>query len=352
MSEENEAAPSPEVPERNRGESLTFEEVKGALEGAFPDAHARLWANEAWAALIKLGLASFTNELERCEAALRFIAFTGFYKDWQAQAEECDRAFDYGEMLPALRLTPFRLGQLIGRHSDFLDDADFDPYTSLNRDEQLLKRAMLHLEFEARSAVVTALMAHYGGASGLFVALWNSDKQPRPADYDQKWEKYDSQRAWDMEHLHMWVPPYQDTDDEILNDVTGDKLRLWTWLDQGAKPRQRHCLDPEAAVALGGVCPERAWEELKTLVQQAIDTQYDQAEKLIKTMNREPDLEHIDFTVLCELLDRMNPIEGVNDFHYINGTFNLQKVLSIEPIEVLKGVIRILTVSDRWAARH
>jgi len=231
MSEEKEPSPSSEIPEPNRM-CLALEDIKEALEEAFEGDYERFWANQAWAALVKLGLANYSNELERCEAAVRFIAFVGFYKDWQAQLEECDRAFDHGEMLPALRLTSFRLGQLIGRHPDFLNDSDFDPYTSLDNDEESLQRAMFHLEFEARPPVVTALKAHYGGLGGLFVALWNSDKEPRPADYDEKREEYDTERAWEIGQMYMWVPPYQETHDEILNDVTGDKMRLWTWLDQ------------------------------------------------------------------------------------------------------------------------
>jgi hypothetical protein len=31
------------------------------------------------------------------------------------------------------------------------------------------------------------------------------------------------------------VPPYQETDEQILNDVDDDKMELWTWLDQGAE---------------------------------------------------------------------------------------------------------------------
>ena len=60
MSEEREPTPSPEIPERRRS-CLTLEEVKTALEEAFEDEHERLWANEAWAALIKLGLADYSN---------------------------------------------------------------------------------------------------------------------------------------------------------------------------------------------------------------------------------------------------------------------------------------------------
>ena len=35
--------------------------------------------------------------------------------------------------------------------------------------------------------------------------------------------------------LSIWVPPYQETDEQILNDVDDDKMELWTWLDQGAE---------------------------------------------------------------------------------------------------------------------
>jgi hypothetical protein len=53
MSEEKEPTPSPEIPERNR-RCLTLEDIKEALEEAFEGAHERLWASDAWAALIRL----------------------------------------------------------------------------------------------------------------------------------------------------------------------------------------------------------------------------------------------------------------------------------------------------------
>src|ERR1019366_2211143 len=343
MSEEKEPTPSPEIPERNR-RCLTLEDIKEALEEAFEGAHERLWANDAWAALIKLGLSDYSNELERCEAAVRFIAFAGFYKDWLAQVEECDRAFDYGEISTALNLTPFRLGQLIGRHSAFLDDSDFDPCKSLNSDEQLLQRAMFHLKFEARPVVVTALMAHYGGISGLFVAIWNSDKQPRPADYDQKWEKYESERAWEIEHLHVWVPPYQDTDDEILNDVTGDKMRLWTWLDQDAIPLKRYWLDPEAKEALGSVPPQVAWSLIQALVFQAFDTQPHEAQELWDKY-QPPCRDEMSLDLALQHLD---PVVGINNFQYLNEKVNLKDVMKSKPLDVLEEVLRMVSLSSKW----
>ena len=41
---------------------------------------APLPAHEAWAALIKLGFADYSGELDRCEAVIRFIAFCEFYR--------------------------------------------------------------------------------------------------------------------------------------------------------------------------------------------------------------------------------------------------------------------------------
>ncbi len=341
MSEEKEPTPSPEIPERNR-RCLTLEDIKEALEKAFEGAHERLWANDAWSGLIKLGLTDYSNELERCEAAVRFIAFAGFYKDWLAQVEECDRVFDYEEVSTALNLTPFRLGQLIGRHSDFLDDSNFDPCTSLSSEEQLLRRAAFHLELEARPAIVTALMAHYGGISGLFVALWNSDKQPRPADYDQKWERYESERAWEIEHLHMWIPLYQDTDDEILNDVAGDKMSLWTWLDQDAIPLKRHWLDPEAKAALGDQNPAAVWSLVETLVSQAFEVYPDEAQKLMGKYQPPVDEEQLDL-----VLQHLDPVVGINNLVAING-LNFKNLLKENPPDVLEQVLFMVTLSDKW----
>src|ERR1035438_7985173 len=165
MCEHAEQAPSPDVPPRNRT-FLTHEDVKEVLEQVFPGAH-ELWANEVWAALIKLDLANYSNELERCEAAIRFIAFTEFYRDWQALVDEGDRGFTDLSVPAALGLTAFRLGQLIGRHPDFIDDPRFDPYTSLGTDDELFRRALYHLEMDARPAVVSAIEEHFGGISGL-----------------------------------------------------------------------------------------------------------------------------------------------------------------------------------------
>ena len=42
------------------------------------------------------GFADYSNELQRCQSAINFIAFAEFYKDWRETESEGERAFDYG----------------------------------------------------------------------------------------------------------------------------------------------------------------------------------------------------------------------------------------------------------------
>jgi hypothetical protein len=148
-------------------------------------------------------------------------------------------------------LNPFRIGQLLGRNSEFLDDPEFQhhsPYGSI--EENSMKAGVYHLELLARPSVVEALVIHYGSISELFVALWNSDKQPRPPDYDDedesgefntKGERYEYENSQLSEKpFYTCVPAYQNTEEEILMYVTGEKMNLWAWLDQGAEPLSRY----------------------------------------------------------------------------------------------------------------
>jgi hypothetical protein len=69
-------------------------------------------------------------------------------------------------------------------------------------------------------------------ASGFFLALWNSDKQPRPSDYEQDRAEYEGARQYLIDRVKISEPEYQETADELLNDMTGEKMHLWTWADQ------------------------------------------------------------------------------------------------------------------------
>ena len=96
-----------------------MEPAQEAIEEAF-EAHERRWATEAWSALRQAGLANYSTELERCEAAINFIALVEFYKDWQEGANEGNREFSYGSLPEFLGLSPFRVGQLVGSNPELL----------------------------------------------------------------------------------------------------------------------------------------------------------------------------------------------------------------------------------------
>jgi hypothetical protein len=238
IEEDNAQAPSPDLSRPNA--VLTLEDVNLALEEVFEDDLERRWVIDAWTALIELGFANYSNELERCEAAINLIAFAEFYRDWKAMVEDASyRAFGSGDLPNVLNLSPFRLGLLIGQQPDFLQQVACDDDLDWDSDSDLFRAALSHLEREARPRIVSALEQYHGGQSGLFVALWNSDKQPRPAGYEENRQEFDYDRDLMVGELQIWEPAYQETDDEILNDVTDEKLRLWTWLEQGAEPLDR-----------------------------------------------------------------------------------------------------------------
>ena len=95
--------------------------------------------------------------------------------------------------------------------------------------------------------------------------------------------------------------------------------------------------------SLGKVSPELAWERVQDLVQQAIEMDYDQSQKLVEKYDLPIDLPN-----LKECLALMNPIQGCNHLHYINPELKLKDLMSQSPLKILEAVIRIYTVSDRY----
>ena len=229
---------SVELPEHSG--ILSLEDLKPAMDEVFEGEHERQWAAACWSALIDLGFASYSNELERCEAAINFIAFAEFYRDCKAITEDDSyRGLGYGDLPNALNLGPFRLGLLMGQQPGSMEEAARHSDLDWDSDSDLFGAALFHLESKARPKIVSALEQYHRGQTGLFVALWNSDKKPRPADYDENRQEYDYALDIVMGELRIWQPAYQENDAEILNDATDEKLRLWTWLDQGAEPLDR-----------------------------------------------------------------------------------------------------------------
>lgn len=102
-------------------------------------------------------------------------------------------------------------------------------------------------------------------------------------------------------------------------------------------------LDPEAAEALGKHSPELVWLQVRTMIQQAIDLQFRESDK----MRRKAELP-IDLPNLTEILAIMNPVKGVNQLLYANPKLNLQRITKTPPLEVLRAILNMMTVSDRY----
>lgn len=119
-------------------------------------------------------------------------------------------------------------------------------------------------------------------------------------------------------------------------------------MDCKMSPNPAHpVLDPSAQSALGVTSPQKAWDELRAMTEQAIENEYDQSQQLAEKMNLP-----VDLADLRENLAIMDPVRAINEFHYINQDFNLKRVLSNPPLEVLKAILRMEVESDRFQAPH
>ena len=204
--------------------NLEWGELELAAERAFSDPPELQWAKRAWGALCDVGLARYSNELERTSAALRFFALCDFYLDFAhvGFGEQCTSL--YLDWCEALDISPLRVGQLVGPARNLPEDE--------NENTPMLV-AVQELSRDQRPLVVETLKTAFGGINGLFVSLWKSrlpESRREPEDGPQcRWEE---------------------VDDEILNRATGEKLAVYSWLDQGGDscrpgwhPLERH--DPE-----------------------------------------------------------------------------------------------------------
>lgn len=167
------------------------------------------WAKEAWARLSKKGLTHYTDELEKTEVKIRFLALAGLYHDFCYKGWGETSYPMYRTWIHEMEISGVRLGQLIGR----------DPEVSGDEEDDLHYSAARELIGRARPKVFAGLLQAYGGACGLLVSLWNSIKTHDRADCE-----YDD-----------GCNECKESDDEILNWNIEDKGPAYTWLDQGAE---------------------------------------------------------------------------------------------------------------------
>ena len=162
------------------------------------------WARQAWKALRRADLTSYRDELERQRVMIRFMVLAVLYIEFCGQAWDESREPLVGDWVSELRLSPFRIGQIIG--GDYVPEWDMD-------DDALLRHAAEELIMEERPRVVRALIAYYGDRQELFVALMGST-HPRSAG----------------------KKPGPVARSRILNDPSGEGLRAYEWVTSGMQP--------------------------------------------------------------------------------------------------------------------
>ena len=97
--------------------TIQWQEVSENADSLFrvwTDGRELQWAQKSWQALSKLGLTSYTNQVERTFVTIRFIALADIYRNF------CDLAFDeahepeYTAWADEMNLDIFRVAQCIG----------------------------------------------------------------------------------------------------------------------------------------------------------------------------------------------------------------------------------------------
>jgi hypothetical protein len=187
---------------------LLWEDLKDLTDRAFDiwtHSREKEWGKSAWGLLISQGGAHYSNEIERHEALIMFLALAGFYHDFCAMAwEERDEPM-YSYWAEEVGLSNFILGQLVGREHNLEED-----------------EALKVLVSRARPKVVEWLRQVHAGPDKLFCSLWRTNDWDTGADEDG--EEHECEL----------------TDDQILNDLTADKMSAYEWLDQGAEEVLEH----------------------------------------------------------------------------------------------------------------
>src|SRR5579872_3392782 len=110
-----------------------------------------------------------------------------------------------------------------------------------------------------------------------------------------------------------------------------------------SQKRDHNLLDAGAESALGKVSPQLAWEQIKALVEQAIEVYPNESQKLVEKYSLPVDLSDLE-----ENLEEISPIRAVNEFHYSNPDFNLKDVLKAEPLQALEALIKMDVQNDRF----
>jgi hypothetical protein len=199
--------------------NVEWEDVESIAEEAFniwvgyPEIG---WAKRAWSCLIDAHLADGSGPLDRLRSYVRFLVLASLYRDWCAIVWDERHDDEPAAWLSAAEVNLIHVGQLLGRATTVSDDPD-----------QSLDEALYFLMARERPKVVNALIVGLGGVDSLFVEFWRSRSEPDGPGLFEDGDDEDEEEP-------------TETDAEILNDVTAEKMAGYQWLTQGCE-----CLGPE-----------------------------------------------------------------------------------------------------------
>ena len=154
-----------------------------------------------------VGLLSYTNEIGRHLAAIRFITLEKQFVEFSNIAFSSGNEINPYSEVDFYNLSLVRLGQMIGPDFEFsLDDQD-----------ELLKSAVDRLVEQERNNTYRALLEIFGDEGRLFVSLWMTSFE------DIDYENFDK-------HFKKHSEEILDIDD-IASE--GDKLEAYNFVNNG-----------------------------------------------------------------------------------------------------------------------
>ena len=209
---------------------ITWNEVESVADQVFDlwiDNLSELkWAKDAWEILTTSGLTTYCNEIERPEKLIYFLSLAGIYRDfWCLAADECWE-IEYKEIADSLGIgiEAFNKQQLIKYIDLIKEDTDIENnfYTFYNSCFQ-------ELADENREIVYSSLLQGFGNVSGFFVSLWRSGQNNSVSTQTY----YDDEDDTFEENKEIY-----ESDQDILNTVTPEKLRAFEWIEEECYPCQ------------------------------------------------------------------------------------------------------------------
>lgn len=195
--------------------ALSFEDFENGIDGIFGrvwiNNHGQKFAEKTWEILENEGLTEYSNDLEKIEAFLRFMALGAIYREFNGIAFDEYVEPDYEIWAELFNISEFRIGQIIADNPSFINYED--------EEENIYYEALRYLGDKYRPQVYNALKSGFGSTAQLFYELYLTGMP----DEDDPFKNYEYK-----------VPTF----DEVIDDVEliGGKIEAYRWIEEGCYP--------------------------------------------------------------------------------------------------------------------